>query len=196
MKNVSKRTLLVTAALLCAALVLMQLCAVNAPAKDKDAMLRAEEIMIACSARIRSEKEDKGIVIAAEDRFQTGLIGESYSVITTTLGPIEAKRTAADSSMAALMVRMLGEAGIRAGDKVAAGFSGSFPGLNIAVLAACEAMDVEITYICSAGASTFGANQPEMTFPDMVCLLYEEGLIKTPPAAYSMGGDMDIGADM
>jgi len=196
MKKISNRALAISAVLLVAALTLMQLCAIKVPAKDGTAMLRAEEIMRACSERIRMEKENMGIAVAPEDRFQTGLIGEPFSLITTTLGPIEAKRTATDSSMAALMVRMLGEAGVKAGDRIAAGFSGSFPGLNIAVLAACEAMDIEITYICSAGASTYGANQPELTFPDMACLLYEEGLIQTAPSAYSFGGDMDIGADM
>lgn len=196
MQKVSKRTLGLTALLLAAALALMQLCAAHVPAEDAEIMLRAEEIMRACSERIRLEKENTGLGLAPEDRFLTGLIGAPFSEITTTLGPVEAKRTAADSSMAALLARMLGEAGIGAGDKVAAGFSGSFPGLNLAVLAACEAMGAEIVYICSAGASTYGANQPELTFPDMACLLHREGLIQTAAAAYSYGGDRDVGADM
>ena len=196
MKKVNTITLAVVAVLLMAALAVVQLFPVRTPVQDADTMLRAEELMIACTERIRAEKEALGIDLTPEDRFSTGLIGDPYSIITTTLGPIEAKRTAADSSMAALMVRMLGEAGIGEGDHVAAGFSGSFPGMNLAVLCACEAMGVDITYICSVGASTYGANQPEMTFPDMACLLYEEKLIKTAPAAFSLGGDKDIGADM
>lgn len=196
MKKVSKATLAFTAVLLAAALAIMHFCAVDAAAPDAAIMLLAEEKMLACSTHILHEKERLGIPPAEEDRFRTGLIGDPYTPITTTLGPIEAKRTAADSSMAALMVRMLQEAGVAAGDKVAAGFSGSFPGLNLAVICACEALDAEIVYICSVGASTYGANQPEMTFPDMACLLYEAGLIQTPPAAFSMGGDKDVGADM
>ena len=196
MKKISTITLAVTAAVLVAALAVVQLFPIRKPAHDADTMLRAEALMAACSERILSEKEALGIPAAQEDRFFTGLIGEPYTEITTTLGPIEAKRTAADPSMAALMVRMLGEAGIGEGDSVAAGFSGSFPGMNLAVLCACEAMKVDITYICSVGSSTYGANQPEMTFPDMACLLYEEKLIKSAPAAFSLGGDKDIGADM
>ncbi len=196
MKKVNTITLAVTAAVLVAALVIVQMFPFSKPAHDADMMLQAEELMAACSKRILAEKEAMGIPAAQEDRFCTGLIGDPYTEITTTLGPIEAKRTAADPSMAALMVRMLGEAGIGEGDSVAAGFSGSFPGMNLAVLCACEAMGVDITYICSVGSSTYGANQPEMTFPDMACLLYEEKLIKSAPAAFSMGGDKDIGVDM
>lgn len=50
------------------------------------------------------------------------MIGEEYTDITTTLGSIEAKRTAADPDMAALLVRMFSEAGLRSGDRVGAGF--------------------------------------------------------------------------
>ena len=45
------------------------------------------------------------------------------------------------------------------GDRVGAAFSGSFPGLNLAVLSACQVMEVELVYICSAGASTYAPAQ-------------------------------------
>ena len=61
--------------------------------------------------------------------------------------------------MGALLVQMLTEAGVKSGDTIGAGFSGSFPTLNLAVLAAGEAMNVKVIYIASMGASTFGANQ-------------------------------------
>jgi poly-gamma-glutamate system protein len=109
---------------------------------------------------------------------------------------LEAKRTTADPDMAALVVQMLTEAGVRSGDTVGAGFSGSFPALDLAVLAACEAMEVRCVYIASVGASTYGANQPEMTLPDMVCRLYRDGLLQTAPALVTPGGEDDCGLDM
>ena len=98
--------------------------------------------------------------------------------------------------MAALLVQMLTEAGVKSGDTIGAGFSGSFPTLNLAGLAAGEAMNVKVIYIASMGASTFGANQPQFTFPDMVCRLYLDGRLQTPPALITPGGDYDCGGEM
>ena len=98
--------------------------------------------------------------------------------------------------MAALVVQLLKEAGVQPGDTVGAGFSGSFPAMNLAVLSACAAMDVEVVYISSVGASTYGANQPELTFPDMAYRLVEDGLLPQQRAAVSLGGASDCGLDM
>lgn len=147
-------------------------------------------------AAVRGYKEELGIPLSEDDIHKTGMIGLPYTGITTTSGALEAKRTAAWPDMAALCVRMLFEAGIRPGDTVGAGFSGSFPGMNLAVVAACESMDVELVCICSVGASTYGANNPELTFPEMMHRLNESGLIRTQSAAVTMGGYHDVGSDM
>ncbi|MCQ2419563.1 MAG: poly-gamma-glutamate system protein [Clostridia bacterium] len=160
-----------------------------------DIKLAAAEKMELCMARIRAYKEEAGLQISPEDTFQTGMIGESYTYITTTLGAVEAKRTSANPDMAALAVELLHEAGVRPGQTVGAGFSGSWPALNIAVLCACEAMQVRCVYIVSVGASTYGANQPELTAPDIFCRLSEENLLPAP-LAITPGGAYDVGQDM
>lgn len=165
------------------------------PAADRDIKLDAAARMQNCMDRVRAYKLEEGLGISEDDIRGTGMIGEPYTFITTTSGALEAKRTTADPDMAALLVQMLHEAGIRPGDTVGAGFSGSFPALNLAVLSACAAMDVRIVYIASVGASTYGANQPELTFPDMALRLAGEGLIPAPDA-FSMGGYRDCGLDM
>lgn len=147
-------------------------------------------------AAVRAYKEELGIPLSEDDIHKTGMIGLPYTGITTTSGALEAKRTAAWPDMAALCVRMLFEAGIRPGDAVGAGFSGSFPGLNLAVVAACESMDVKLICISSVGASTYGANHPELTFPEMLYRLKQNGLIRTQSAAVTMGGYQDVGSDM
>ena len=147
-------------------------------------------------AAVRGYKEELEIPLSEDDIHKTGMIGLPYTGITTTSGALEAKRTAAWPDMAALCVRMLFEAGVRPGDTVGAGFSGSFPGMDLAVVAACESMNVELICISSVGASTYGANDPELTFPEMMFLLERDGLIRTRNAAVTMGGYRDIGADM
>ena len=146
--------------------------------------------------QIRQYKQELGLEESPEDIHHSGVIGLPYTGITTTSGAIEAKRTAANPNMSALVVQLLREAGITSGDRVGAGFSGSFPGLNLAVLAACETMGVEIIYIPSVGSSTYGANWPELTFPEIAARLVEDGLLETRPVAYSYGGSKDCGLDM
>lgn len=161
-----------------------------------DEKLAAAQTMAQCMAAIKRYKLELGLPISSEDTHGTGMIGESYSEITTTLGAIEAKRTSANPDMAALMVELLYEAGVRTGGTVGASFSGSFPSLNLAVLSACKTMGVECRFISSVGASTFGANQPELTFPDMAYRLAAEGLLPEQAAAFTIGGAGDIGGEM
>lgn len=165
-------------------------------ADDYDVKLAAAALMQRWMDAVKDYKAEAGLEITPDDLHQTGLVGEPYTEITTTHGALEAKRTTANPDMAALMVQMLTEAGVRSGDTVGAGFSGSFPAMNLAVLAACQAMDVECVYIASVGASTYGANQPEFTFPDMVYRLYQDGLLDKAPSLVTPGGWDDCGLDM
>ena len=190
-------------ALLTAALVLVSLTAALAVLGRRegksayyDTQVQAAQQLAVCFDAVKGYKQAIGISMSEEDLHRTGMIGQSYTGITTTLGAPEAKRTTAWPDMAALCVRLLYEAGVEPGDTVGAGFSGSFPGMDLAVVTACESMGVELICIPSVGASTFGANDPELTFPEMMCHLYQDGLIKTWPAAVTMGGSDDVGADM
>lgn len=161
-----------------------------------DTQIAAVHKLEDCFAAVKGYKEELGIPMSPHDIHETGLLGAEYTGITTTIGALEAKRTTTWPDMAALVVRMLHEAGVQNGDTIGAGFSGSFPGLNLAVVAACEAMDVELICISSVGASTYGANNPELTFPEMMHRLAEDGIIHTRSAAVTMGGDFDIGMEM
>lgn len=161
-----------------------------------DVKMDAAQRMNACMERIREYKKEVGLELIPEDYHGTGILGADYTYITTTLGAVEAKRTTANPDMAAMVVQMLVKAGVSPGDTVGAGFSGSFPGLNLAVLCACDAMGVRYVYISSVGSSTYGANQPELTFPDMACRLVKDGLVSNYPTAITLGGTNDVGAEM
>ena len=202
MKKMGKKDKL-TLRVLAAALVLLtvsgimtQRSAALVHAEYYDTQVEAVGRLEDCFAAVRSYKEELGIPMSENDLHQTGMIGEEFTGITTTIGALEAKRTTAWPDMAALCVRMLCEAGVQPGDTVGAGFSGSFPALNLAVVVACEAMDVDLVCIASVGSSTYGANHPELTFPEILHRLAEDGLIKTRSVAVTMGGDFDIGMEM
>jgi poly-gamma-glutamate system protein len=130
------------------------------------------------------------------DINKTGLIGAFFSPMTTTVGNLEAKRTSTDPNMAGLLVVLLNQAGVRPGDFIAVGASGSFPALTLATLCAAKAMNVKVGLIVSLGASQWGANLLDLTWIDLESLLTEQGLINVRAAALSIGGDHDIGRDL
>ncbi|GAU76123.1 poly-gamma-glutamate system protein [Fusibacter sp. 3D3] len=158
--------------------------------------VNAAEQMEKCMAAVKRYKYDLGIPLSDEDYFETGMIGEPFNLITTTLGEVKAKRTTANPNMAALMIKMFHEADLKRGDRVGLGFSGSFPALNIAVICAADEMGLEMIPITSIGASTYGANHYALTFPEMMHRLYQEGLIRTDSAMVSIGGDFDVGVNI
>ncbi len=128
------------------------------------------------------------------DPNETGIIGDEFTPLTTSLGEVEAKRTSANPAFAALLVKYFHEAGLKPGDVVAVGASGSFPALLLATLSASRTLDLEPIVIYSFGASMYGANLPGFTFADMLAGLRTEGIMPYRFEAVSAGGDEDRGA--
>ncbi|MBR5668756.1 MAG: poly-gamma-glutamate system protein, partial [Spirochaetales bacterium] len=111
---------------------------------------------------------DHNIGIEPEDLNRTGLIGPAYSPLMTTMGDIAAKRTSLDPNFAAVLVKYFVNAGLKQGDTVAIGSSGSFPALAIASICACNALGLKAEVIVSIGASTYGATRVELSLPKML----------------------------
>ena len=130
-------------------------------------------------------------VDAALDPTDSGMIGIASSVTTTNAGSLAAKRTTANPNWAAVMVDLLRRAGVEPGDTVAIGVSGSFPALNLAAYVAVEELGLEAVSISSAGASSFGANLPGLTWLDMERLLARAEITSTRSVAASLGGTRD-----
>lgn len=130
------------------------------------------------------------------DPRHTGVIGEEFSPLTTTMGYREAKDLSTMPGWAGWLVRNLTFHGIWKGADVAVAFSGSFPGLNIAVLAALQELGADVVGISSVGASSWGANVVGLSWPEMERLLREEGILKKTSGAVSIGGTGDRGAEL
>jgi len=158
--------------------------------------IKAARIMDTAISAIRSFCFESGIKIdEMTDVNKTGLIGSEFSDITTTLGHLQAKRTTTNPNFTALVVQLLNEAGVSAGDTVAMGCSASFPALLIASLSAAKAMKIHPVIIISLGSSSYGANNPEFNLLDIYQLLIKENIFDVQPAAISLGGEKDIGGD-
>jgi len=130
------------------------------------------------------------------DPQRSGLIGVASSSVTTTRGGLQSKQTTINPNWAAVAVKLLADAGVEAGDVVAVTVSGSFPGINLALYAALEAMDVEPIIIASGSSSQWGANVEGMLWLDMERVLRDAGIIKIKPIMASIGGVEDRGADL
>lgn len=156
----------------------------------KEASILAKEAMDA----IKEYKINNGIEISFDDKLSTGMIGTSTRTsITTTEGVLEAKRTTCNPNWAAVVVEMFGEANLKPGDEIGAIFSGSFPAMNICVMAAAQVYGLKTCFMAGVGASYYGANQVELTFFDMVEYLYQQGIFTNKIDYISLGGSNDIG---
>ncbi len=156
--------------------------------------VEAARLMARALDSIRTLRRAKGFPIdRAVDPNETGLIGEEFSPLTTSLGDVESKRTSTNPAFAALLVRLFHDAGAGRGSVVAVGASGSFPALALATLCAARVLDVEPVVIYSIGASMYGANLPGFTFVDMLAGLRADGLLPYRLAAVSPGGEDDSG---
>ncbi len=168
----------------------------RAPRQQKDYALKLEAATRA-EAAFSAVRHHRGLDGASLDMVNdpagTGLIGPEFSIITNARGDLDAKLTSLNPNFAGLFVQFFREAGLKAGDQVAVAISGSFPGLNIGLYAAMEAMQLQPVIITSVGASMWGANDPEFTWLDMERLFREEGLFSIGSAAATYGGGDDMG---
>jgi poly-gamma-glutamate system protein len=165
--------------------------------KVRQEMDEASRLMARATAAVRDCRTARGIPIdPVADPNGTGLIGLERSTITTSLGSLDAKRTTTNPNFAGLVVSLLHDAGVRKGDAVAIGASGSFPALIIATLSAVKVMGLEPLVISSLGSSEWGANIPEFNWADMEDCLRAAGVLDISPLARAVGGDEDIGRDM
>ena len=129
----------------------------------------------------------------ANDPSCTGLIGPETSLITNAYGNLESKLTTLNPNMAAYVVELFKQAGLREGDLVAVTVSGSFPGMNIALFSAIEVLNLRPVITCSVGASNWGATDPDFTWLDMEQLFESQGIFSFSSLAATHGGGDDMG---
>lgn len=130
------------------------------------------------------------------DPLRSGLIGTASSPITSNSGDLESKQATINPNWAAVVVRMLAEAGVEPGDRVAVAVSGSFPALNLAVYSALASLDIKPITIVSASASQWGANVPGFSWLDITRELREANLIDITADAATLGGIEDRGVGL
>jgi len=160
-----------------------------------DEKVQAAKLTQQAFDEIRLYKQELGIPIPSEDVNNTGLIGERFTKITTTLGILDRKRTAVNPNFAAVIIDMFKEINLKKGDEVAVLFTGSFPSLNIAVMSAIEIFELKPIIMASVGASSYGANSLDMTYLHMSKRLYDKKIFSNDIDYASLGGSNDDGTE-
>jgi poly-gamma-glutamate system protein len=159
-----------------------------------DQKIEASKLAKEATEYLKEFRMHKGVFVdVVNDPNETALIGQDVTPITTDRGYIEAKLTATNPNFAAVVVDMLKEADLEKNDVVAVAFTGSFPGLNIAVHSAVQTLKLKPIIITSVGASNWGANDPYYTWLDMERVLFNAGVFKNKSVAASIGGGLDRG---
>jgi poly-gamma-glutamate system protein len=160
-------------------------------------MLMAARSMQAASRVLWLEKEMRGLTPSMQvDPNRTGMIGQEYTPITTTIGELPAKRTATNPDFAAALVRQIASLGLARGTPVVVVVSGSFVGGDVAAITATETLGLRPIVIASLSASMWGANEPEFNLIDMLSALRERNVIRTRAVAAVLGGGGAIGGSM
>lgn len=156
--------------------------------------LQAAQLSQLAAEQLKNYRLENGVFIdVINDPNQTALIGQEYTLVTTDRGYIEAKLSTTNPNFAAVIVQLLKDAGLEQNDHIAVAMTGSFPGLNISVLAALETLNMKPVIISSVGSSNFGANDPYFTWLDMENYLYNSNVFHNKSVAASIGGGFDIG---
>jgi poly-gamma-glutamate system protein len=196
-EKVSKAALVCMALFALSLALFLELEPLRARAGNHDKMVRASFLAGRAYKAIRDHREQLGHrMLKAHDPLGTGMLGPSMSLVTTLPGHLDAKQASVNPNFAAVVVKYLLDLGAKPGDRVGIGCTGSFPALNIAVLAAAETLDLEVAMISSAASSQYGANHPEFMWPDMERLLEREGILNSRSLAISRGGFRDDACGM
>ena len=167
------------------------------PTYGYDLKKKAVDIMVNGIESLRSEFIAKG-TNNGEDSISFGdfLIGPQHSIIQTTSGSLISKQSVLNPDFAAMIVEMLIELELDSSDHVAVSYTGSYPGANVALLSALEALRIQASIISSCGSSEYGATHPDLTWIEMENHLYSSGIISNKSGLASIGGGYDLGTQL
>ncbi len=191
-KRVSRTTLLLIAAASFGGYVAVERLPLQVQEPHHNLKLAAARVASAGFKALKVERLKRRLEIDPQsDPAQTGIIGAPMTPITTNPGTLEAKQATINPNFAAVIVNYLMQIGVRKGDVVAVGYSGSFPAINVCVMAALETLEIRPVVISSAASSQWGANDPRFTWLDMEAALIREEIISHRTIAASLGGIED-----
>ena len=142
-KAVSRPALMLIALLSGVGMLMVERLRVDREQPYFDLKIAATETADRAFNEIKKQRMKVKEIDPAYDPLETGLIGINMSVITSVNGVLPSKQTSANPNFAAVLVDMLMRAGVKEGDMVGVGLSGSFPALNVCTITAIDTKEAE-----------------------------------------------------
>ncbi len=127
------------------------------------------------------------------DPNETGLVGVQYSPLTAGRSDLSDALTTTNANFSAALVEMFQRARLKPGDTIAVNWDGTYPALNIQVLAVARTMGVYPLIVTAQSAGMWGANYPGYTWLDIERLLRDAGFWDFRSLLATPGGDGDDG---
>ena len=191
-QQISLKLLWIVAAVAIIGLVMVETWQVRERQPNYREKIRASRLALNAFEIIKMEHLKRKLPIDTEsDPAQSGIIGKLLTTVTTNPGHLPSKQTSVNPNFAAVIVHYLLRAGVHEGDTVGIGVSGSFPAINMCVMAAVQILKLKPIMISSAGSSQWGANNPTLMWPDMEKALYDQKIFTFKSVAVSRGGIED-----
>lgn len=191
--KIRKPFLIAIPVILLAGIIAVYFSAEKTAEEYEELQISAAERMENAEAYLKERILSSGIEIEEEDLNQTGLLGPEFTELTSTPGDENAKRSTLNPLFASAMIRYFYQAGLKKGDTIAIGATGSFPGFVIAALTAATEMGLHTELIASVGASMHGATRVDYNIFDIVEDLKKGGYADFDLLAVSPGSVNDRG---
>ncbi|MGQ9707531.1 MAG: poly-gamma-glutamate system protein, partial [bacterium] len=123
----------------------------------------------------------------------TGLIGLQFSPVTYGRSDLSDALTTTNPNFSAALVEMLYRLRIGPGDTIGINWDGTFPALNIQILAVCKTLGLYPVIVTAQSAGMWGANYPGFTWLELERLLVDSELWGFSSRFVTMGGEDDNG---
>lgn len=156
--------------------------------------LRAAKLASSAMNSLKKEMIERNIVCdSINDPNETYLVGNKFSVISAGQNSLNDVLTSLNPNFAAAIIELFYLMDLSRGDVVAINTNGSFPGLNISVLSACEIYGLKPVITTAVSPASYGVTTPEFTWLDMETHLKKEEIFSNKTIAASIGGEKDNG---
>ncbi len=130
---------------------------------------------------------------SVNDPNGTGLIGLQFSKVTYGRSDLSDALTTTNPNFSAALIEMLYRAGVRSGDTVAVNWDGTYPALNIQILAVAKTLGLFPLIVSAQSSGMWGANYPGFTWLEIEKVLSDSGLWNFRSALATLGGEADDG---
>ncbi len=143
---------------------------------------------------VREYRQKLGIPIdSVNDPNGSGLIGVQYSQTTYGRSDLSDALTTTNPNFSAVLVEMLYKAGVRPGDSIGVSWDGTYPAMNIQLLAVAKTMNLRPAIVTAQSAASWGASCPGLSWLDIERLLVRAALWESRTAWATLGGENDAG---